>query len=74
MQNVAKSMKLACGENLILKAGKKIVLDAADEITIKCGKASFKMKKNGDIAINGKNISIKGSGNVSIKGKKVIYN
>jgi len=32
------------------------------------------MKKNGDILINGKKIQLKGSGNVVIKGKKILEN
>ena len=69
-----KGMKFTSGENLSVTTGKRASLEAADEITIKCGKASIRMKKNGDIDIRGKNISIKGSGNISIKGKRVIYN
>ncbi len=70
----SKNMNLASGENLSVKTGKKALLEVADEISIKCGKASIKMKKNGDIDIRGRNISIKGTGNITIKGKKVIYN
>jgi type VI secretion system secreted protein VgrG len=32
------------------------------------------MKKNGDIIIKGKNINTKGSGNIVMKGKKIIEN
>jgi len=32
------------------------------------------MKKNGDITIEGKQITIKGSGDVIIKGQKILQN
>jgi len=53
---------------------KTIRLDADDSITIKTGSASIVMKSNGDITLSGKTINIKGSGNVVIKGSKVITN
>lgn len=56
-----------------LKA-KSITMQADDEITLKTGSASIVMKKNGDITISGKNINIKGSGNVVIKGSKISQN
>jgi hypothetical protein len=54
--------------------GKKITMTADDEITIKTGSAKIIMKKNGDITIEGKNINIKGSGNIVLKGNKIIEN
>ena len=56
-----------------LKA-KTITLNADDQITLKTGSASIVMKKNGDITISGKNINVKGSGNVVLKGSKVTNN
>lgn len=52
----------------------KILIDAKQEITIKTGSAKIVMKKNGDILIQGKNITMKGSSNVVIKGSKVGIN
>lgn len=52
----------------------KITLEAAEQITIKCGKASITLSNNGDITIQGKTISIKASGNIILKGKKIIEN
>ncbi len=69
-----KKMSLAAGDNFALQGKKKGVLNIADELTIKCGKAVITMKKNGDITINGKMITIKGSGDVVIKGKKILQN
>lgn len=53
---------------------KSITMNADDEITIKTGAAKIVMKSNGDITMSGKTINIKGSGNVVIKGSKVITN
>ena len=54
--------------------GKKIMLTADDEITIKTGSAKIIMKKDGEITIEGKNINIKGSGDVVLKGQKIAQN
>ena len=40
---------------------------AADEIALKVGDASITMKKDGTIAIQGKDITIKGSGKITVK-------
>lgn len=58
----------------VLDVGKKLTIQAGDEITLKTGSAQIVMKKNGDITIKGKNINLKGSGNITIKGSKVQSN
>ena len=50
-----------------LKVGKKLNIEAADEINIKTGDAKISMKKDGTITIEGKDITIKGSGNITVK-------
>ena len=79
---VGKDMTLQVGKNLAetvatnhtMTSGKQIVITANDQITLKIGKTSMIMKKNGDIFIAGKNVRIKGAGDVTIKGKKVANN
>ncbi|MFT6987543.1 MAG: type VI secretion system secreted protein VgrG, partial [Psychromonas sp.] len=56
-----------------LKA-KTITMQADKEIVLKTGSAQIVMKSNGDITISGKNINLKGSGNVVLKGSKVQTN
>jgi len=56
-----------------LKA-KTITMEADKEITFKTGSAKIVMKSNGDITISGKNINVKGSGKVVLKGSKVLAN
>lgn len=53
---------------------KTITMQANDKITIRTGAAQIVMTSNGNITMSGKTINIKGSGNVVIKGSKVITN
>jgi type VI secretion system secreted protein VgrG len=65
-----------------LSVGKSLAVTATDAITITVGKASITMKKDGTITINGKDITLTGSGeitakaskNVTMKGKKILQN
>ena len=50
-----------------ISVGTKMVIDVTDELTLKSGDASIILKKNGDITIKGKNITVDGSGKVNIK-------
>ena len=50
-----------------LMVGKKLVIDAGEQMTLKSGKASIVLKKNGDIVIKGKNVKIEGSGKINVK-------
>ena len=52
-----------------LSAGKQVVISAGDEIVLKAGSATMVLKKNGDIAINGKNISLDGKGKINVQAK-----
>ena len=72
--NVSKDDSLTVGKNLVINAG--------DSISITTGSASITMKKDGTIAISGKDISIEGSGKINIKassdvivkGSKILQN
>ncbi len=65
-----------------MQVGKKLIINVADEISIKTGDAVIVMKKNGDITIKGKNITLQGSGKITgkadgdvvLKGSKVTAN
>ena len=67
-------MSLSAGDDFSVAGKKKGVIDIKDELTIKVGKATITMKKNGDITINGKDINLKGSGNIVMKAKKIMEN
>lgn len=73
-ENAGKSYSLNAGKDVTLNAGAKGVIEIADQLTIKCGSASITMKKNGDISIQGKNINLKGSGNIVMKATKILEN
>jgi type VI secretion system secreted protein VgrG len=61
------------GKEYTLKA-KKIQLVADNQVHVKAGSAELILKKNGDITLKGKNINIKASSNVVVKGSKVAEN
>lgn len=69
-----KKMAFTAGDDYSVSGGKNGVIDIKDQLTIKCGQASITMKKSGDITIAGKNINIKGSGNIVMKGSKILEN
>jgi type VI secretion system secreted protein VgrG len=48
---------------------KTLMIDAGDQIAIKCGKASILMRNDGNIEIEGKDITIKSTGDVDISAK-----
>jgi type VI secretion system secreted protein VgrG len=72
--SVEKDDALQVGENLMINVG--------DQIIIQTGDASITMKKDGTIAIQGKDIIIKGSGkmvvqatkDIEMKGKNILQN
>ncbi len=53
---------------------KEVTIEGKDKITLKCGSAEITMEKNGDIKIKGKDIQLKGDGDVILKGSKVTSN
>lgn len=64
---VAKASSVIVGEDGVMKFGKKLYVEAADEITLKCGDASIILKKDGTISIKGKDIRLDGSGDIDVK-------
>lgn len=80
--NIGSNQSTSVGKDGSLTVGKNLVIDAGDSIVIKTGKAQISMKKDGTISIQGKDITLKGSGainikaskNVVIKGKKILEN
>ncbi len=71
--SVGKNYSETVTENHSLQA-KKVTITAEDQITLKTGSAMIVMKKSGDITIEGKNINIKGSGNIVMKATKILEN
>lgn len=62
------------GGSMAVAVARSITIEAGDQILFKVGSASLLMQKSGDISITGTLINIKGSGDVVIKGSKVLTN
>ncbi len=77
-EEVAKAENVKIGDNRIhkiakddvLDVGKKLTVKAGDQIALSTGSASITMKKDGTITIDGKDITIKGSGKITVKASK----
>lgn len=65
--SIGEKRTTSVGKDDELSVGKKLTITAADEITIKTGDASIVMKKNGEITIKGKDITLDGSGKINVK-------
>ncbi|SPH18689.1 Actin cross-linking toxin VgrG1 [Defluviimonas aquaemixtae] len=64
---VGKDEALEVAAKMGVKVGASYALDVADEIAIKCGSSAIVMKSDGTITIEGKDITIKGSGKINVK-------
>ncbi len=89
-ETAGKKLALSAGTDLAAQAGKKVaigsggpltasaktkfVIEAGDEFMIKCGSATFSMKKNGDIVIKGKKITVNASGDLIFKASNIKEN
>lgn len=69
-----KKMNITADDNMVIVCKKKATINASDQLTVHVGKAKIVLKKNGDIAVEGKKLNIKGSGPITIKGSKVAIN
>lgn len=80
--DVAKARTVSVGEDDVLKVSKAVLIEAGESITLKAGSAAITMKKDGTITISGKDITIDGSGkinvkasgNIAMKGSKILQN
>ena len=80
--SITAGRKSTVGEDDQLDVTKKLTITAGEEISITTGKASIVLKKDGTITINGKDITIDGSGEITakaakdftLKGQKILQN
>jgi type VI secretion system secreted protein VgrG len=80
--SVSKDDGNTIGGAQTVSVGKTLTVTAADSITLTTGSASIVMKKDGTITINGKDITIEGSGQITgkaskdmvLKGQKILQN
>ena len=81
-RSVGAGRTTSVGKDDSLTVGKNLVISAGDSISITTGSASITMKKDGTIVIKGKDITIdasgkinaKASGNIVMKGSKILQN
>src|SRR3989454_4054724 len=64
---VGTDRKTSIGKDDSLQVGKNLVVSAGDSILFKTGDASILLKKDGTVVIEGKDITIKGSGKIVAK-------
>ncbi|RWL17620.1 MULTISPECIES: type VI secretion system tip protein TssI/VgrG [Mesorhizobium] len=64
---VGKTSAVDVANDGSFKIGKDFAIDAGDSISLTCGSASITMKKDGNIIIKGKDITVNGSGKINIK-------
>ena len=64
---VSRDASERVGGNQQIQVGKKFALVAADQIQLQTGSASLTLKKDGTILLKGKDITIQGSGKISMK-------
>jgi type VI secretion system secreted protein VgrG len=69
-----KKTTLSAGGDFTIDGKKKALIQIQDELTLRVGKATITLKKNGDIQIKGAKINVTGSGDVTIKGSKISKN
>ena len=65
--NIGSNRTVDISKNDALNVGKKLAIVAGDEIVLKTGDAVITMKKDGTITLKGKDITISGSGKISVK-------
>ncbi|NVB38748.1 type VI secretion system tip protein VgrG [Pseudenhygromyxa sp. WMMC2535] len=81
-QSAGANMSLSVGEELSVAAtgqvsiaGKhKGVIEFEDELTLKVGKASITLKKNGQVVVEGATIDVKGKKSINLEARKVNQN
>jgi type VI secretion system secreted protein VgrG len=62
-----RAVKADVGQNLEMNVRKHAAVLSGNDLSLKSGDASILAKKDGDIAIKGKDISIEGSGKINCK-------
>ena len=64
---VSGKRKTTIDKDDTLSVGKKLSVDAGDEIVFQTGSASITLKKDGTITIKGNDITLDGGGNINVK-------
>jgi len=70
--NVGASRSVHVGSVDSLHVGKSLLIEAGESITIKTGSASISLRKDGSVTINGTSFKVGVSGEVVLKGAKIL--
>lgn len=73
-EDVTKGMTVKVGEKHDVTVTQSFTLDAGTELVLKCGQASIKLTKAGQIEIKGAMVTVQGSGPLTLKGATVAIN
>lgn len=73
-QQVGASLSQQIGGSLGVTAAREIVLQAGDQLTLKSGSAQLVLRKDGTVVISGVRVEVKSSGDLVLKGSKVLTN
>jgi type VI secretion system secreted protein VgrG len=71
-QVAALQTELAALRRIVV--GRRVVLEAGDELILRVGQASILLRKDGAVTVKGVSVTIEGAANVAIKGPKVLNN
>lgn len=72
--SISGSANQQVANNLSVTAAREILMQAGDQITLRTGSSSLVMKKNGEIIVSGVTVRMLASGDVVIKGARVLTN
>lgn len=79
---IQRLARLTAGDDVVLQAGKSLVVNAGAMVqfvaaqtgTLQVGDSFIGMKRDGSIDILGKDVDVKSSGNLTLKGSKITQN
>lgn len=74
VQQVGGNVSQQIGGSLGVAAAREIVLQAGDQLTLKSGSALIVLRKDGSITISGVRVEVKSSGDLVLKGSRVVTN
>ena len=72
--SVGANMTISVGKDQTITVGGAHVIDAGESITLTTGSARFVMKRSGDVNLTGNKVTMKSSGEMVLKGAKILQN
>jgi len=72
--SVGTNMAISVGKDQTITVGGAHVIDAGESITLTTGSAKFSMKRSGDVDLTGVKVTVKASGDMVLKGSRILQN